>query len=72
VAQAIFVKLAASFLQKERERQSGYDTANYTGKVYTACKPLVRAPCALAVTKIIVERGRFRAFFCPTSFWFSS
>jgi hypothetical protein len=68
-----FVKLGASILQQERERQSGYDTANYNGKVYIANRPLARAPVALMATEFIVKRGLYRAFcFAPHSFSFSS
>jgi ethanolamine utilization microcompartment shell protein EutL len=68
-----FVKLGASILQQERERQSGYDTANDNGKVYIANRPLARAPVALVATKFIVKRGSFRAFcFAPHFSGFSS
>jgi hypothetical protein len=79
VAQGLFrgagvmtaVKIPAYFRQQERERQTGYDTANYNGKVFKAYEAVVRAPRALPATKFIVKRGLIRVFFCPTLFSFS-
>ena len=60
-------KMTSPKYQQERERYTGYDTANDTA-VDVSNKAVARVPCALDASKFIVKRGLIRVFLFNSTF----